>query len=202
MFFIFCPIFFSPKLFSLSVSLDYPAFLLLSFFSPNCHFPTLSFSLVPCFFFFYFLLSSSLNCQQQVPKSSSMADDIAFLGLKTSIHGILIYIITIIWAIVTLLVEKDNKYLRFHAFQELMYMVPLWIIYIIIQIIQTSVYTAAALNNGSFGFAYALYYIDLIIIIGFWILNIVMAIKAYQGAATGERFKLPLVGDMADARAQ
>ncbi len=110
------------------------------------------------------------------------------LGLDENIEGLLCYILTWITGIVFLLLEKDNKFVRFHAMQSIVTFLPLTILAVAISMI------------GSFffwGFG-GLWLIFSLISTLIWILSvilwIVLMIKAYQG----EMFKLPIVGDFAE----
>ncbi|KAA0005295.1 MAG: DUF4870 domain-containing protein [Thermoplasmata archaeon] len=81
------------------------------------------------------------------------------------------------------LLEKENKFVRFHAMQSILAFFPLWII--------------SVLFGGWSWFWHAwvsLVWLSWLIWILMFILWIVLMIKAYQG----EMYKLPIVGDMAE----
>jgi len=103
------------------------------------------------------------------------------LGMEENIEGALCYVLGWVTGIVFYLLEKENKFVRFHAMQSILVFLPLSVIYWI--------------------FGWMLWWIPFIgwaisILIGLlmFILWIVLMIKAYQG----EMFKLPVVGDMAE----
>ncbi len=103
------------------------------------------------------------------------------LGMEENIEGALCYVLGWVTGIVFYLLEKENKFVRFHAMQSILTFLPLTVIYWI--------------------FGWLLWWIPFIgwaisVLIGLlmFILWIVLMIKAYQG----EKFKLPIVGDMAE----
>lgn len=103
-------------------------------------------------------------------------------GLDTNIAGLLTYVAGFITGIVFLVIEKDSKFVRFHAMQSVMTFVGLFIVNI--------AFTIASFVPF-FGWIIGLFSLFLLPI-GL-ILWIVLMLKAYQG----EWFKLPVVGDMA-----
>jgi uncharacterized membrane protein len=110
------------------------------------------------------------------------------LGLDENIEGLLCYVLTWLTGIVFLVLEKDNKFVRFHAMQSIATFLPLSIIAILISMM------------GSFflwGFS-GLWAIFSLISMLIWILAVilwlVLMLKAYQG----EMYKLPIVGDFAE----
>ena len=99
------------------------------------------------------------------------------LGIDQNLAGLLCYLGAWITGIIFLIMEKENKYVRFHAVQ--------------------SIVTFGAITVASFIFTF-------IPFIG-WILNwllgalavilwIVLMLKAYQG----EQYKLPVAGSIAE----
>jgi len=93
-------------------------------------------------------------------------------GLDENVASLLCYLGGWITGLIFFLIEKDNKTVRFHAMQSLI----------------------------TFGAVNVLIFIPLVgLIVGLvsLILWILLMIKAYQG----EKFKLPLVGDIAEKQA-
>ncbi|RZN34334.1 MAG: DUF4870 domain-containing protein [Methanophagales archaeon ANME-1-THS] len=99
------------------------------------------------------------------------------MGLEENIAGVLCYILTWITGIVFLILEKENKFVRFHAWQSIATFLPLWIIGLIFTWIPF------------IGWA-----ISTLIWILMVILWLVLMFKAYQG----EMYKLPIAGDFAE----
>jgi uncharacterized membrane protein len=98
-------------------------------------------------------------------------------GLDPRIAGLLCYLLGMITGVVFLVLEKEDDFVRFHAYQ--------------------STATFGALFVLSIGFAW----LPLVGWLGQMLLGpvsvilwVVLMVKAYQG----ERFKLPVVGDWAE----
>jgi uncharacterized membrane protein len=101
----------------------------------------------------------------------------ATFGLEENIASAATYVLTWVTGIIFILVEKENKTVRFHAWQSILTFLPLQIIIYIIG-----------------WFLWMFYFIVWILDLLMLILWLVLIIKAYQG----EKFKLPIVGDIAE----
>lgn len=127
-------------------------------------------------------------------------------GLDGNLAAALGYPIGII-AILSVFMEKDNKFVRFHAFQSLFLIVGyivLMIALVIITVILTAVVGGAASAAGSAGGGIAASLIGLIWILIMMILPLVFlavlifaAVKAYGG----NMFKFPVIGNIAEGMA-
>lgn len=106
-----------------------------------------------------------------------MAKEKTSLGMDENLEALLCYLLAWITGLVFYLLEKDNKFVRFHAMQSIVTFLPLTILSWILMFIPF--------------FGWILGW--LISLLGL-ILWIVLMIKAYQG----EKFKLPIVGDIAE----
>jgi uncharacterized membrane protein len=106
------------------------------------------------------------------PKTSS--------GLEQNVAGLLCYILGWVTGILFLIIEKENKFVRFHAFQSVATYVVFFVLYIVFLFIPV------------IGFV-----IDIILGIVMFILWLVLMFKAYQGRT----FKLPIVGNFAEKQA-
>jgi len=100
--------------------------------------------------------------------------------LDENVASLLCYLVVWITGIIFYLVETDNKMVKFHALQSVLTFLPLNIIYWIIWYI--------------FWWSGIAYVLAIIVGIIMFILWIVLMIKAYQG----EKYKLPIVGNIAD----
>ena len=98
------------------------------------------------------------------------------LGMDENIEAALSYFLGFITGILFFVLEKDSKFVKFHAMQSIAVFVAL----VVINIILTITIVGIVL-------------LPLISLIGF-ILWIVLMYKAYKG----EKFKLPVVGDFAE----
>ena len=103
------------------------------------------------------------------------------MNLDENVAGALCYVLGWVTGIIFYIMEKDNKFVRFHAMQSIIVFLPL---FIIIGIFQWTLWFIPFVG----------WVISWLIgILGF-ILWLVLMLKAYQG----EKFKLPVVGDMAE----
>jgi uncharacterized membrane protein len=107
-----------------------------------------------------------------VPEKSST-------GLDVNLAAALTYLLGFITGIVFLVIEKESRFVRFHAMQSTIVFVFLFVLSVVLDIIP---FIGWALNL-------------LILLLGL-VLWIVLMLKAYQG----EKFKLPVAGDMAEQK--
>ena len=105
----------------------------------------------------------------------------ASTGIQPNMAGLLCYLAGFVTGIIFLVIEKDNKFVRFHAMQSIFVFGGLFVLQIVLSFIP---------------------FIGWILIpfvgIGALILWIILMIKAYNG----ETYKLPIVGDMAEKQLQ
>jgi len=98
-------------------------------------------------------------------------------GLQPNVAALLCYLAGWITGLIFYLIEKENKFVRFHAFQALVTFGALTVLTIILGFIPVIGWALIPI----------LYIAELVL----WI---VLMVKAYQG----EMFKLPIAGDMAE----
>ena len=108
------------------------------------------------------------------------------MGLEENIAGVLCYVLGWITGIVFLVLEKENKFVRFHAMQSIATFLPLSVIMWIIGSIV--VWTPFFIGWAIWGIISTLIWILVLIL---WL---ILMFKAYQG----EMYKLPIVGDFAE----
>jgi uncharacterized membrane protein len=104
----------------------------------------------------------------------------ATFGLDENIASAICYLLIWVTGLIFYLVEKDNKVVKFHALQSIITFLPLQIIYWALWYVLW--WTGIA------------YFLTMLVGLIMFILWIVLMIKAYQG----EKYKLPVVGDIAD----
>ncbi len=109
------------------------------------------------------------------------------LGLDANIAALLGYIIGIV-AIITLFIEKDNKFVRFHAIQSLLYHAAFTIIFIAFMFFTAILAFISGTLASLFSLLLGLVWLGAIAGIIF------LAYKAFKS----EIFKFPIIGDMAD----
>jgi uncharacterized membrane protein len=101
-------------------------------------------------------------------------------GLEQNVAGALAYLVGPITGIVLLIVEKDNKFVRFHAMQSTITFGALFALYIVLTI---SI-------------------VGLVLILPLTLLQLVLWIFLMVKAFGGEMYKLPWVGDLAEKQVQ
>ena len=116
------------------------------------------------------------------------------LGLDTNVGALLCYLpiclISVIYSIIVLVTDKDNRFMRFHAFQSLL-LSALYIVLIIgLQIV--SAVLVGATNSGALAGLMGL--VMMVLVVAFLGAMVFGMIKGYQG----QQFKFPVVGDMAE----
>jgi uncharacterized membrane protein len=109
------------------------------------------------------------------------------LGLDGNITALIGYPIGIV-ALILVFIEKDNKFVRFHAFQSILFWAAVTVIYIALGIFTGILFAVSTTLGGLFMMLLGL--IGLALLAGL----IFLAFKAYQG----QMFKLPVIGDMAE----
>ena len=101
-------------------------------------------------------------------------------GLDENVAGLLCYVLGWISGLVFFLIEKENKFVRFHALQSIIVFGVLSIASLILSYIPWIGWLLGGLIS--------------ILALVLWI---ILMIKAYQG----EKFKLPWAGDLAEKNA-
>lgn len=103
------------------------------------------------------------------------------LGIEENVEAALSYLLGWITGLVFYLIEKDSQFVRFHAMQSILTFLPLWVVAWIIGWIP---------------------FIGWIISGLLWLLSIILWIVLLIKAFQGEKFKLPIVGEMAENYSQ
>jgi uncharacterized membrane protein len=113
------------------------------------------------------------------------------LGLEPNIAGLLCYVpccIGLVFSVVAAIVEKQSRFVRFHAFQSLLVHAVAIVVGLGLNIAQV------ALGMVGLSFvALALSLVGLVVGVGFLGLTVFLMIKANAG----EEFELPVAGPMA-----
>jgi uncharacterized membrane protein len=116
------------------------------------------------------------------------------IGLDANIAAALGYIVGIL-ALILFFVEKENRFVRFHAIQSVIYSVAMVVLMIVLGILSTIVTIVLANISSSLAFVGLLFYLLFLLLWLAWFGGLIYAaVKAYQG----QMFKLPLVGNMAE----
>jgi uncharacterized membrane protein len=123
------------------------------------------------------------------------------LGLEGNIAALLGYIIWPV-ALVCVIIEKENKFVRFHAIQSLLYHAAIIVVIIVLMVVSLflGILGMAASSAGGGGSAIGgilgslISLVWMVIILAYLAGLIYAAVKAYGG----DWFKLPIVGNMAE----
>ena len=99
------------------------------------------------------------------------------MGIQPQVAALLSYALGWLTGLIFYLIEKENKYVRFHALQSMVTFGSLTVLSIVLTVIPVIGWTLIPV----------VYLVELIL----WVL---LMIKAYQG----EKFKLPVAGDIAE----
>ena len=106
-------------------------------------------------------------------------------SLEPNVAGLLCYLAGWITGLIFILIEKENKFVRFHAMQSIVTFGALTVLWIVLSVIgQVHIPVVSSL----------FWIIDIIAWVLGIVLWIVLMVKAYQG----EKFKLPIAGDIAE----
>ena len=101
-------------------------------------------------------------------------------GLDSNIGGLLAYVLGWVTGLIFFLIETKDEFVRFHAMQSMI------------------VFGAISIFSIVFGILFRVPYLGAILGSLLWfasvVLWIILIVKAYQG----ERFKLPIAGDLAE----
>ena len=105
------------------------------------------------------------------------------MGMEQNLEGLLCYVLGWVTGIIFFIMEKDNKFIRFHAMQSIIVFGAIFVVDIFLSIMNTfiGVHWLFSLLLGLIGLLT-------------FILWIVLMMKAYQG----QMYKLPVAGDIAD----
>jgi len=103
-------------------------------------------------------------------------------GMQANIAGLLCYAVGWVTGLIFFLIEKENKFVRFHALQSMIVFGALFVLQI-----------AVGMFMGAFLGVLIPFFNGFVALVSL-VLWIVLMVKAYQG----EKFKLPIAGDMAE----
>ncbi len=98
-------------------------------------------------------------------------------GIKPNVAGLLAYLLGFVTGLVFLLIEKSNKFVRFHAMQSIVVFGVIFMVQWIVSFVPGVGVVVSGLLS--------------ILGVALWV---VLMVKAYQG----ERYKLPWAGEIAE----
>jgi len=122
-------------------------------------------------------------------------------GLQENVAGLLCYLFGFITGIIFLVLEPKNKTVRFHAFQSILFSVAYCVLSVAISIFNTGVAFVApypityySISNILYSMSGLFALLNTAINILCFVLVILLMVKAYQG----QKWKLPIIGNMAE----
>jgi len=124
---------------------------------------------------------------QQAPASAGIEDNVASALCYTPFIGLVVSILFLV-----LEPFSRNKSIRFHAFQSIFLTVASFVLGIVLSIVFRIFYSL--LPYGLWSLVSLLYLVVWLVLIGGWIF---LMYKAYNR----ERFKIPIIGDLAEKQA-
>ncbi|OGN98322.1 MAG: hypothetical protein A2Y89_05190 [Chloroflexi bacterium RBG_13_51_18] len=118
-----------------------------------------------------------IDAREQLEKERRQAAPEATINLSPNITGVLCYLGIWVTGIIFFILEQKNKWIRFHAAQSIVVF-------------------------GGLGIAMAILhwipFIGIFFTVVIWIVGIILWVLLMSKAYSGERFKLPLAGDIAE----
>jgi uncharacterized membrane protein len=123
------------------------------------------------------------------------------LGLDGNVAAALGYPIGII-AIISLIMEKETRFVKFHALQSILLhvavfvlMIAVWILTIVLAIAGAAASAASSAGGAVGGIVGLLFTLIWLVVVVAYIGGLIFAaVKSYQG----NMFKLPIIGNMAE----
>lgn len=112
-------------------------------------------------------------------------------GLEQNTAALLCYLFTWVTGLIFFIVEKDNKYVRFHAMQSILFGAAVAVGAILLFVV-VMVLNQIPILGGVLALL-----LDIAFYVGVLVVWILLMVKAYQG----ERYKLPFLGDTAERNA-
>lgn len=130
--------------------------------------------------------------QSSPPPSGGGGSAQTSTGLDPKLAGMLCYILGLVTGVIFFLVEKTNRTVRFHAAQSIVFSVTTIVVWVVLFVFSIIMHQISWTLGNLFGI------ITTLVWLGIFILWIVLLIKGYSG----ERWKLPVLGDVAERLAE
>ncbi len=127
-----------------------------------------------------------INKENKTPSSST--------NLDPRVAGLLCYLFGWIGGLIFLLIEKEDHTVRFHALQSIFFNIAVSIIYIAISITIGIILVVTTAIPGVNLFLIFLPILYTVLFMVFFVVWIMLMVRAYRG----EKWKLPIIGDIAE----
>jgi len=129
-----------------------------------------------------------LEMQNPQPMYGGPYEEKSSTGLESNIAALLAYVVSPLTGIIFYVIEKQSRFVRYHAMQSILFGVAA----IIISIAFNFMVIVVSSFSWALGALFSLG--GLLLALLFFAAWLYCLIKAYQG----QRFKLPVIGDMAE----
>jgi uncharacterized membrane protein len=133
--------------------------------------------------------STTTGSQESVKKTETHS------GLDENVAGALTYALGFLSGLFFFVTEKENDFVRFHALQSIIFSVSAFVLYWVINTILFSLFLSPGMWTAGGGVLFSLLSLVTSLIslalLGVWLF---LMYKAYSG----ERYKLPIIGDLAE----
>ena len=113
-------------------------------------------------------------------------------GLDANVAALLAYLFSWVSGLIFLVVEKENRFVRFHAMQSVLLGAAALLCFFALSVMTSMMAFVSVTLAAIFGMLGSL------IGLAFFAITIVCMIKAYQG----QQFRLPIIGDLAAKNAK
>lgn len=113
-------------------------------------------------------------------------------GLEENVAGALAYVLGIITGVLFLVMESDNRFVRFHAAQSIALSIAFFVLYIALTIVQVALAFIPRIG-GLISLLFSLVW--LVVWLAGFLVWVLMLYKAYSG----EEYHLPVVGNIAES---
>ena len=117
------------------------------------------------------------------------------IGLDANLAAAIGYPIGIL-GLIDFFMDKDNKFVRFHGIQSVLFSVAVWVVFMVLCIVLFIVGLIASYISSALGALIGLLYF--FIFLGFMVIWFGMLLYSGYRAYQGQTFKLPLVGNFAE----
>lgn len=115
-------------------------------------------------------------------------------GLEPRIAGALCYLLSVVTGVLFLVLEKNSRFVRFHAWQSIILFVTYLGLYTVINLLGNILGILPLIGSPLWYLSRSL---NQLLSLGMGVITVVLMVKAYQE----ERFKLPYLGDIAERNA-
>jgi uncharacterized membrane protein len=133
---------------------------------------------MPCFFELWVSFYDAIIVNKKEDEKMTEPKEKTSMGLDQNVAGLLCYLVGWVTGIIFLVLEKDNKFVKFHAIQSIIVFGSITIVGIIFSFIPSIIGGILSWLLWALGF----------------ILWIILMVKAYRG----EKYKLPVAGAIAE----